>query len=526
MPVRFRQEIQEMLRKIILNGTNALVFSSSLLLFLSFPPFNLWPLAWVAFIPLFNAAEGRSPGRTALLFFLCGLFFWLVAVSWLSAVTLAGMLFLCAYLALYFACFGIFFSWSRQMPQIFAPLFLSASWTALEYLRGRLLTGFPWALLGHTQYLNLPAIQISDITGVWGVSFLLMVFNAAFYPVFSGRQALDTAAKRVAPALLCIMAAFTYGLFRLAPPAAGELKIALIQANIPQKLKWAVSSREFIVNKFLGISSEAVMKDKPDLVIWPEASFPELMGGDTELYSRLRGAVHDWETPLLFGAVLREEGRYFNSAFLLSPAGEAAGEYRKIHLVPFGEFIPFRKTFGFLETIVPIGDFSPGKEFRIFTVTGSSRENAEQEIKFAVLICFEDAFPGLSRRFVREGAGLLVNITNDAWFGRSGAPFQHLQSSVFRAVENRVWVARAANTGVTAVIDSRGKIKDMVRGRQGSPVFSEGYLCCPAGSIEPGGSFYTRNGDLLVYLCFILLSAGILWQLFLHKMSRRREKAK
>jgi len=523
--MRFRQEVQEMLRKIVFNGTNGIVLSSSLLLFLSFPPAGLWPAAWIAFMPLFNAAEGRSVKQTVVLFFLCGFFFWLGAISWISAVTFTGMLLLCGYLALYFACFGLVFPLSRNMPQALAPVFLAAAWTALEYLRGIMLTGFPWALLGHTQYLNLPAIQISDITGVWGVSFLIMFFNAAFYPVFSGRQPLDTAAKRVAPVIICVMAALTYGLFRLfTPPAAGDFKIALVQGNIPQKLKWAVSSRKFIVDKFLGISSEAVIRDKPDIVIWPEASFPELLGEETELYSRLRDTVREWNTPLLFGAVLREGEGYYNGAFLLSSGGEIAGEYRKIQLVPFGEFIPFRKTLGFLETVVPIGDFYPGREFKVFTAEGKGLDNAGKQHKFAVLICFEDAFPGLSRRFVRAGAGLLVNMTNDAWFGRSGASSQHLQSSVFRAVENRVWVARAANTGITAVIDSKGKIRDIVKNKRGDPLFTEGYLSVPVGGAGQGGSFYTANGDLLVYFCFMFVFAGGLWTGFLHALTRRRLK--
>jgi len=525
MPVRFREKIQKMLRKIIFNKTGSLIISSALLLVISYPPFNIWPAAWLAFIPVFNAAEGKSGRQTAIIFLCCGLLFWLGTIAWLSAVTLPGMLLLCAYLALYFACFGFLFSFSRRLSQTFAPLFLAGAWVALEYFRSRLLTGFPWALLGHSQYLNLPAIQIADITGIWGVSFAVMVFSAAFYPVFSGRLALDAAAKRIAPALVCVMAVLTYGLFRLfTPPVSGDFRIALIQANIPQELKWAVSSRDFIVNKFLGISAEAVIKDKPDLVIWPEASFPELMGRDTALYSKLRDSVREWEVPLLFGAVAQEDGGYYNSAFLLSSRGEFSDEYRKIHLVPFGEFIPFRKTFGFLETVVPIGDFYPGREFKIFTVNGRDKDNRVKQYKFAVLICFEDTFPDLSRRFVREGAGFLVNITNDAWFGRSGAPFQHLQSSVFRAVENRVWVARAANTGVSAVIDSKGNIKNMVRDRQGRAIFSEGYLIYRVGSIEPGGSFYTRNGDILVYLCCVFVFAGGLWVFFLEKLSRRRVK--
>ncbi|MFA5319693.1 MAG: apolipoprotein N-acyltransferase [Candidatus Omnitrophota bacterium] len=516
-----------MLRKIILNKTGSLTVFSALLLAVSYPPFNLWPAAWLAFIPLFNAVEGKSGRQTAVTFLCCGFLFWLGTIAWLSAVTLPGMLLLCGYLALYFACFGFLFSFSRRLSQAFSPLFLAGGWIALEYLRSRLLTGFPWALLGHSQYLNLPAIQIADITGIWGVSFSVMVFNAAFYPVFSGRLALDAAAKRIAPALVCVMAVLTYGLFSLfTPPISGDLRIALIQANIPQKLKWAVSSRDFIINKFLGISAEAVIKDNPDLVIWPEASFPELMGRDSEFYSKLRDSVREWEIPLLFGAVSQEDGGYYNSAFLLSSGGELSGEYRKVHLVPFGEFIPFRKTFGFLGTVAPIGDFFPGREFKIFTLNGNDRDKKVKQHKFAVLICFEDVFPDLSRRFVREGAGFLVNITNDAWFGRSGAPFQHLQSSVFRAVENRVWVVRAANTGVSAVIDSKGKIKDMVRDRQGNAIFSEGYLFCPVGSAEPGGSFYTKNGDILVYLCFILVFSGGLWIFFLERLSRSPRKWK
>jgi apolipoprotein N-acyltransferase len=201
----------------------------------------------------------------------------------------------------------------------------------------------------------------------------------------------------------------------------------------------------------------------------------------------------------LFGAVTRREDTYYNSAILLSAQGKHLCRYDKIHLVPFGEYIPFNKLLSFLETIVPIGEFSRGKIFTVFPFPD----------KFSVLICFEDLFPEISRQFVKRGAGLLVNITNDAWFGKTSAPYQHLQASVLRAVENRRFLVRAANTGISGFIDPGGKIISLLADPQGEERFISAYATQTIYSQEKL-TFYTRFGDLFLFSLFLPVAYGII----------------
>ena len=482
---------------------------SGILLAFPFCSGRLWIFAWIGFVPLFLALRDKSRLQSFLLSYLTGIVFWSITIYWLIHVTLLGQILLILYLSLYFGIFGLLISKLLTIDyRLLTLLFIPSLWVLLEYLRAHLLTGFGWALLGYSQYLNLPVIQIADIFGAYGVSFLVMMGNVAAYRLVvtraQGHKSTRKEIKYGIAVLICIFIVLGYGYFKLYEPrlpaveAGTTFNVSVIQGNIPQELKWTPGAEGFILDRYLGLSQEAA-KDRPDLIIWPEASVPGFLGEDEWVFKAIFEKTKSIGIPILTGTVVREEDKYYNSALLIDKQGNLTGRYDKLHLVPFGEYIPLKNTFKFLETIVPIGDFTPGKEYVLFKLSA----------KFAVLICFEDTIPELSRGFVKKGADFLVNITNDGWFGRSSAPYQHLSASVFRAVENRVPVARAANTGVSCFIDSRGRIISSVR--QGPrEIFVPGFK---SANITASGrsSLYCRTGDIFVFVCLaIVVFCGII----------------
>ena len=475
---------------------------SSILLILSFPNFNLWIFAWFGFLPLFFVLEGKNRIKAFLFSYFTGVIFWAGAIYWLVHVTLSGTIILILYLALYFGFFGLIVSCSGPLTLRFTLLIPSA-WVLLEYLRSHLLTGFPWALLGYSQYLNLPVIQIADITGAWGVSFLVMIVNAGIYSLVRKRVAAVRSPRIFVISLLCLMIVLAYGYYKIYETkrqrdSGQRIKISVIQANIPQELKWDARAKDFVIQEYFVLTKQAA-KEKPDLIIWPEAASPEVVGEQNQYFQDIKSLAQETNTPLLFGAVLVQDQFYHNSALLLSRKGIWLSRYDKLHLVPFGEYIPLKKIFGFLETIAPIGDIVPGKEYTVFKLLAF---NSQPPAKFAVLICFEDLFPELSRELKKRGADFLVNITNDAWYKKTSAPFQHLQASAFRAVENRVSLARAANTGVSGFISPEGKIISL-------KAFSKGYRTQDLSLGLKSQTFYTRFGDIFIFACFIFYLYGI-----------------
>jgi len=482
---------------------------SAVLLILSFPNFNFWLLAWFGFVPLFFAIKNKSKFKSFLLFYLTGIIFWLGTIYWLIHVTLPGMIALVLYLALYFGVFGLIVSGSFLLTH-YSLLFIPSVWVLLEYLRSHLFTGFPWALLGYSQYLNLPFIQIADITGAWGVSFLIMMVNVLVYKVIGHRSWVIGKKQNLLLAILLLFLSLGYGIYKLhLSPITYHLspiKISVIQGNIAQELKWNKSSRGFIMDRYFSISNEA-LRDKPELIIWPEAALPVALEEEPSYYERVKDFVKETKAPLVFGAVTLRENIYYNSALLISAGPELLARYDKLHLVPFGEYIPLRKILSFLETVVPIGDFSSGKEYTVFTLPTAYHL---VPTKFSVLICFEDLFPDLSREFVKRGAGFLINITNDAWFKKTSSPYQHLCASVFRAVENRVFLVRAANTGVSGFIAPTGKIVSLVGDKFGNNIFISGYRSQEISLSKRNYSFYTRYGNIFVTACLLFVLGGII----------------
>jgi len=483
---------------------------SATLLILSFPRFDIEFLAWFGFAPLLFAIKNKSKAQAFLFSYLTGVVFWLGIIYWLVHVTLPGLIILVLYLALYFGLFGLIVS-TYLLPTTYYLLFIPSIWVILEFIRSHLFTGFPWALLGYSQYLNLPFIQIADITGAWGVSFLVMLVNVGLYSVIGYRLSV-IGAKRRSPVLilLCILITLTYGYYKIHRTPNTEhrtpLRVSVIQGNISQELKWNKSSRDFIIDKYFSLSKEA-LKDKPDLIIWPEAALPVVLEEEPHYYEMVKDFVKEAKAPLLFGAVTLRDNIYYNSALLISREGRLLVRYDKLHLVPFGEYIPLRKALRFLETVVPIGDFSRGREYIVFNLPTTYYL---LPTKFSVLICFEDLFPDLSREFVKRGAGFLVNITNDAWFKRTSSPYQHLCASVFRAVENRVFLVRSANTGVSGFIAPTGKIVSLVGDKFGNNIFISGYKSQEISLSKQSHSFYTRYGNIFVTACLLFVLCGII----------------
>ena len=303
-----------------------------------------------------------------------------------------------------------------------------------------------------------------------------------------------------------------------------RIKLAVIQGNIPQANKWDPEYRDDILAKYRAMTQEALIA-KPDIVIWPETSVPGYIAEEDDLKKEVASLAMDGDAYILTGSIREENGKFFNSAVLMSPEGKITQTYDKVHLVLFGEYIPLKGGLSWIQRFIdkPIGDFDKGEKFTLFDMKTEKAVLKEKSIvratsfyKFGALICFEDIFPYTAKALVGSGARFLVNITNDAWFGRTSAPYQHAQGSVFRAVENRVPVVRAANTGFSCFIDHRGVITESVSDYAGEEIFIDGFI---VGEIRPTFSktFYTKFGDVFAVICSALALIGF----FVYSFKRR-----
>ncbi|MCI0370095.1 MAG: apolipoprotein N-acyltransferase [candidate division NC10 bacterium] len=467
---------------------------SGALLASAFPPLDWWPAAFVGLLPLLLATAGQPPARAAWLGFASGIAFALLSIPWIVVTmvrygqmpwwgAVAVLLALSAYLACYPAAFT--FALSRfPLPPAAFPVGAAALWTALEYLRTYALSGFPWNLLGYSQLPNLPFAQVASVTGVYGVSFLLVLATAALAVPFLPGMPRRGAWRIVGAAALLVGAAHAAGIWALrgTDTAAAPLQVGVVQGNIEQAFKWSPAALDLTLGKYARLSAEAA-SGGVDLVVWPETAAPLLLRQDPARLAQVRALAESLGRPLLVGAPDRAAGepvRLLNSAILLGPDGRLLAKYDKMHLVPFGEYVPLRPLLFFVDKIATgIGEFVPGEARTMFRVPGGT---------FAASICFEVIFPAEVRAAVAGGAEFLVNITNDAWFGRSAAPAQHLRMAAFRALETRRYLARAANTGISAVVDPYGRVL------ASTPLFEEAVLVqgvIPRRDLTP----YVRFGD-------------------------------
>jgi apolipoprotein N-acyltransferase len=378
---------------------------------------------------------------------------------------------------------------------------LPVAWVAFDLIRSFLLTGFPWAMLGHSQYRMLPLIQIADITGVYGITWLIVLANVVLYRVLRALSGADVPypVKSAVVLVITLTATLFYGFSRLNGPEAASgtpMRVALIQGNIPQDVKWSPAFRDETVSIYERLTREAG-KGGVDLVVWPESAVPFFFQDEPQQAERIRGLARELNAWLLLGSPAHElrndRNTLLNSAFVIAPGGETVARGDKLHLVPFGEYVPLKRLLPFVDKlVVGIGDFSPGEHA---TPLNIGRTQA------GLLVCYEGIFPELARDYVRNGARILVNITNDAWYGRSSAPYQHFSIAVFRAVETRTPLLRAANTGITAIIDQNGHVRTM------TGLFVEGFR---TGEVRPGSadSLYLRIGDAPAWFC-LLLTMGV-----------------
>lgn len=490
------------------------LLSSALLLSASPGVIALPQLAWLALVPLFWGLAGQPPRRAALLGLICGFAYYLPLLYWIVIVlatygqvpvpiAILALVFLALYMSCYLATFAFLCAktGSRLPLLVFAP----ACWVALDLIRGRLFTGFPWLDLAYTQY-NLPLpIQVADLAGHYGLTFLLVLANGLIFTLIASlvRRKATSIPAVIAAATLLLMA-LSYSFWRLHTlPAtlaqAEHMEVAAVQGNIPQDQKWQPAFQRATVDTYLRLSNNLFSTRNPQLIVWPETALP-FYPYEHPLFLRLHSELtRPRQTYLLTGAPHREMASpsgpliYTNSAFLLAPDGRVIGRYDKQHLVPFGEYIPFRKILSFASPLVEtLGAFTPGR-----TNTPLSCQNS----RIGVLICFEGIFPEISRQQAEAGANLLVTITNDAWFGRSSAPWQHLAMGVFRAVETRKTLIRAANTGISAFIDPMGRIEGA------SPLFTEYARSQPVALLN-GLTCYVRWGYLFPWGCLLLTLIG------------------
>ena len=485
-----------MLRQVI--KTSCALLSAALLA-LCFPSGALWGLAWVALIPLIISVDEDAPGPAFLRGYAAGFLFFLSTLFWIHHVTFLGLILLSAYLALYWAIFSVGAAGSSSWGIGRRVILLASLWTGLEYVRAEAFSGFGWAALAHTQSANILLIQMADITGTYGVSFVMVaasVVLSAWLKAAFRRERLSSGFSMVAWAVVlftCLVLA--YGARRLnVPPLKAAVRVALIQANVSLADYADPRLNPYLVEKHLALSREAA-KSHPQLIIWPETSFPQFMWDHPALFEKVRSFAREYKVKVLLGSVTRMGEAYFNSAVLIDAQGQTAQTYDKQHLVLFGEYIPFRKQFPFLERLVPIDDFTAGKGNVLFALADG--------VSFSSLICFEDTIPVLARRGAGDGAGFLVNITNDAWFGPSRQPRMHLDNAVFRAVENRLALVRATNTGVSCGILPTGELAGCVTAADGRQVMTEGFGIIAVPVHSGLLSFYTKYGDVFAMLCFL-----------------------
>lgn len=475
---------------------------------LAFPKAGWSPLAWVWLAPALVSGLTR-PRRAAFLDgWLAGTVFYVVLLRWLdhtflhySAIpwplTWLPIAALAAYCGLYVGGLAGAVAWLRGRLGPGPALALApALWVVGEWLRGWLMGGFPWGLLGYSQAAQLPVIQIAELGGVYAVSFLIVAVNAAL----AGLLALGP--RRAWPgavaALVLLVGALAFGVHAIARASAaggGSAEVAVIQPSIEQTIKWDPARHAQILDIYERLTREAA-RDRPAVVLWPETATTIFLRGDPVLLERLRRLSEEVGTPILVGSIDRRERpreQFLNSAFLLTGQGITA-KYDKIHLVPFGEYVPLASLLGFVKSWAEfISEFGTGDVETVFPLPGAP---------FGTVICYEVIFPELFRGFVVRGAAFMANITNDAWFGETSGPWQHLGMLPLRAVEHRVAIARAANTGVSAFVEPTGRIGPTL------PLLERGILRRRI-ALRDRTTLYTRFGDWLVYASAGVGAAGV-----------------
>jgi len=523
-----------------------LVVASAILQVIIFPLPGVYVLSWIALAPLIVALlrtrpageleiagsvrlRPASPGQGFLMGYACGILWYAGTCYWIFdtmrnfgglnvAEALLALFLFCCYLGLYHGFFGLLFSLladpSRDFrrPLVIAPFL----WVAVELVRTRI-TGFNWCLLGIAQVDNVALSRIASSTGVYGISFEIVLVNVALAAAF-----LVPREKRGAMLAAALAAAAVLQAGRLidAPPARADRAALLVQQNIPVSADWTPSYLQQTLQDLTNLTETSAATSslpKPDLIVWPESPAP-FFTNDPRFRDVMSKMARDTKTWVVTGSIgtssaAGEGGQtspLFNSAALISPSGEWTARYDKAHLVPFGEYLPFPSLFSFAGGLTKsVGEFQHG--------TSRHPLDAGDE-RLGVFICYESIFPDEVRQFADQGAQVFVNISNDGWYGDSGAYAQHLNQTRMRAIENNRWLLSATDTGVTAAIDPWGRVVARIPRKQRTTLIAPYALTSDT-------TFYTRHGDWFAYACAII-SLGALFTRFTFSRNRSTNRKK
>ena len=494
---------------------------------LSFPKTQMWWLVFFALVPLLVSIQKKTVKQS----FLCGLttgfvhfstlIYWIVPTLNVYGglhpiLAVLALILLCSYLALYPAIFALLIKKANFNPVIL-PFLAACLWVSLEYIRTYAFTGLSWGLLGYSQYSNLLFIQIADLTGVYGISFLVVLVNTLLATLWmtQKKEQIKACIPPLVYTLLLVFAALFYGHQRIKTIdsqiiSAPRATIGVVQGNIEQDVKWSPVFKSRTIEKYFGLS-QTLLLHHPDLIVWPETALPFYYGYDKPLSERMKYGIRSLNASFLVGSPAFETHdktvRYFNRAYMFNPLGDVAGTYDKHHLVPFGEYVPFGKYLAFLGKITAqAGDFSAG--------TAPFIPLEFNDHKTGILVCFEILFPGIASEFVKNGATFLTTLTNDAWFGFTSAARQHFSIGVFRAVENRRVLVRAANTGISGFIDPAGKIL------RTTDLFTDIAIVQDLPALKTI-SLYTTYGDVFTWLAMLAFCLGFMVNCFNNKLKEK-----
>ncbi len=522
---------------------------AGLLWALAYPEPGVAGLAWVAPGLLWHAAAGQRAGGAFRTGYVAGLVQSLVSLRWLLSIphpvgAVAGWLALSGYCALYPGLWLMWGAWVRGSGQpgaadgwrsaaerhasipwhrrMLVPMGAAAGWVALEWVKGWMLTGFPWNALGVTQWRQVPLVQFASVAGVHGLSLLVCWMSVAL--AGAGVVLLSRPKDRwgwmaeVRLPLLAVLACLGGGFHRVMEARRVErerpprmLQMALVQPSIPQTLLWDPAERD----RSFGVAARltrAALATRPEVVVWPEGDFGLGRDNFASMTAELSRAGAAWVFSANDEGSGPDSGKFYNAAFAVGRDGRLAATYRKRRLVIFGEYVPLAGVLPFLRHLTPIGDgFSAGVEPVSFDLAGASA---------APVICFEDIFPHGVRGHVRPGTDFLLELTNDGWFGRGSAQWQHLANAVFRAVENGVALVRCTNNGVTGWVDATGVVREQL-GERGDSVHAEGFVVVrvPVGLGGAGRTVYARHGDVLGWGC----AAAACWMVIRARLARKVE---
>jgi apolipoprotein N-acyltransferase len=474
-----------------------------------------WLFAWIAPALFLHALRGLAPRRAALWGFLISWAAYSAILHWIYVVTVSyghahpvvGVIAPIA-LASYIAVFGALFAGSQAWLAargLASPWSAALAWAALDHLRSFALSGFPWAELGYAQHENVAMLGLASFTAVYGLSFVSALGGAA---LLDAALAMRARARPGVPVLAAFAAvAALHGLGLAAPHAeiTATLRVAVIQGNIDQGVKWNAAWIESTLAKYEALS-RAAASSGAELIVWPETAVPGALEALPALRARIEALARETRAALVVGGVglaLDVRGRptaYYDSAFVLGPDGEWRDRYDKSHLVPFGEYIPFQDWLGRVLSAVARGIAQVGVEASDAPRAVVVPLRDGREVRAGTPVCYELLFPDLVRRFAADGGRALLAITNDAWYGRTGAPYQFLAITELRAAETGLAIARAANTGVSAFIDGAGKVHDA------TPIFEPAYRVfdLPLHPAPATATFYVRHGDVFAYACWAL----------------------